>query len=183
MTQTYIHVCTEADAEDLRAVSFQTFEEAFKEASEPNNYAVYVKKAFTPEVITAELNTPTNAFFFLKQRATNDIIGYLKLRWDRSEEFFPDIRALELQRIYIKKNYWQQGYGKILLDFAEHYAHLHAYKRIWLVVWFKNENAVRFYEREGWETFAQKDFPFGNEIHHDFVMRKLIDKASVPVVG
>ena len=40
--------------------------------------------------------------------------------------------------------------------------------------WSENHGAIRFYEREGWEKFAQKDFQFGNEIHVDPVFKKRI---------
>lgn len=168
----YIKLCTLADAQDLLAVSFQTFEEAFKADNNPENYELYVKKVFTLEVIKEELAYDKNIFFFLMENGTRNIIGYLKLRWDRSEEFFPKAQALELQRIYIKKNYWNGGYGKMLLDFTETYARYNGFDWLWLIVWSENEKGVRFYEREGWEKFGRKDFPFGNEIHHDYAMRK-----------
>ena len=177
--ETFIKLCTLADAEDLLAVSFQTFEEAFKAVNDPENYELYVKKSFTLEVMQEELAYDKNIFFFLKENGTNNIIGYLKLRWDRSEEFFSEPgTALELQRIYIKKAYWNKGCGKILLDFSETFARHQGYTWIWLVVFYKNEKAVRFYEREGWETFGRKDFPFGNEIHHDYAMRKKLKPDS-----
>ena len=168
----YIKLCTLADAEDLLAVSFQTFEEAFKADNNPENYELYVKKAFTLEVIKEELAYDKNIFFFLMENGTRNIIGYLKLRWDRSEEFFPKAPALELQRIYIKKDCWNGGYGKMLLDFTETYARYNGFDWLWLIVWSENEKGVRFYEREGWEKFGRKDFSFGNEIHHDYAMRK-----------
>ena len=172
--ETYIQLCTIADAENLRAVSFQTFEEAFKADTNQENYELYVNKVFTLDVMQEELAFDKNVFFFLRENGTSNIIGYLKLRWDRSEEFFSDTSALELQRIYIKKEYWSSGYGKILLDFAEIYARHNNYHWIWLVCWHKNTSAVRFYERQGWEIFGRKDFPFGNEMHHDFAMRKRV---------
>jgi ribosomal protein S18 acetylase RimI-like enzyme len=42
---------------------------------------------------------------------------------------------------------------------------------IWLVVWYQNHTAIRFYERWGFESFAYFDFKFGHEIHRDHVMR------------
>ena len=171
---THICICTEADSAELLALSFQTFEEAYKDTNDPENYALYVKKSFTLAVIQMELAEPKSFFFFLRTDDTNDIIGYLKLRSDRSEEFFPSEPALELQRIYIKKAFWRSGYGKVLLAFAENYAHENKFKWLWLVVFNKNDAAIRFYTREGYTVFANKAFQFGDEIHDDFAMRKMI---------
>ena len=171
---THFQICSPSDSLELRDVAFQTFEEAYKDINDPVNYALYIKKSFSLAAIQAELAEPKSVFFFLREDSTNEIIGYLKLRSDRSEEFFPSEPALELQRIYIKKAFWRQGYGKILLDYAENYARENSFKWLWLVVYNKNESAIRFYTRESYEIFANKAFSFGDEIHDDFAMRKMI---------
>ena len=171
---THIDICTPSNSVELREVAFQTFEEAYKDINDPVNYELYIKKSFTLAAIQAELAEPKSVFFFLREDNTNDIIGYLKLRSDRSEEFFPSEPALELQRIYIKKALWRHGYGKTLLAYAENYARENAFKWLWLVVYNKNDSAIRFYTREGYEIFANKAFSFGDEIHDDFAMRKMI---------
>jgi GNAT superfamily N-acetyltransferase len=84
---------------------------------------------------------------------------------------FGETPALELQRIYLLAQYWNKGHGKTLLDFAKTWAKEQNFEWIWLIVWFKNDGAIRFYQREGWEIFGRKDFLFGNEIHHDFAFR------------
>ena len=91
---------------------------------------------------------------------------------DRSDEFFPNNKALELQRIYLLAPYWNKGYGTFFLDFCEQYGRERGFEWIWLVVWVENHSAIRFYERQGWEKFAQKDFQFGDEVHHDPVLKK-----------
>ena len=171
---TYIQLCAESDAVELRDVAFQTFEEAYKDINDPDNYEIYIKKSFTLAVIQAELAEPKSVFFFLRDTNTNAVIGYLKVRSDRSDEFFPSEPALELQRIYIKKVFWRSGYGQQLLTFAENYAQENKFKWLWLVVYNKNDAAIRFYKKEGYEIFGRKAFTFGDEIHDDFAMRKMI---------
>ena len=167
-----IRQCTSSDWEELLNVSHQTFEDAFKTQTDPINYNAYTSTAFLPEKIKAELAETKSIFFFLIDSTTEQVAGYLKMRWDRSEEFFGTTPAIEIQRIYFYKEFWGKGYGKILLDFAENWGCENNYAFAWLVVWFKNSGAMRFYEREGWETFARKNFQFGSAVHNDYVFRK-----------
>lgn len=60
------------------------------------------------------------------------------------------IGAFEVWRIYISKDYQNQGIGNQLLNFAEQKAFKYAYKEI--VIWaFKgNEKAISFYKKHGY---------------------------------
>lgn len=167
-----IRQCTANDWQKLLDVSKQTFEDAFKAQTDPVNYNAYTSTAFLPEKIKEELADPKAIFYFLLDNTTAQVAGYLKMRWDRSEEFFGTTPAIEIQRIYFYKNSWGKGYGKTLLEFAENWGRENNYAFAWLVVWFKNTGAMRFYEREGWETFARKNFQFGSVVHNDYVFRK-----------
>ena len=168
-----IILCTENHLAELIQVAKQSFYDAFEKNSDPTNFKEYVAKAFEPSAVLEELKHPESVFYFL-QTDDNETVGYVKLRWDRSEEFFPTEKALELQRIYLLKKHWNKGFGKILLDFSETYALENSFDWIYLIVWFQNKGAIKFYEREGWAIFGSKDFQFGNEIHHDYALRKKI---------
>ncbi len=166
----YIFPIDETYLTELVWLSRQTFSDAFEAQTDPENYAIYVDNNLNEEVLRGELQSNTTQFFWARD-AQGATVGYLKLRWDRSADFFGEIPALELQRIYLLGKYWNKSYGKILLEFAKNWAKQQQFQWIWLIVWFKNEGAIRFYEREGWEIFGRKDFQFGNEIHHDYVFR------------
>ena len=163
--------CNETHLGEYERVARQSFIDAFEKVSEPESFKLYVASAFLPEVLRGDLVSEKAAVYFLKTNE-GDTAGYIKLRWDRSDEFFPTEKALELQRIYLLEKYWYKGYGKALLDFSEYFGRENGFLWIWLLVWSENHGAIRFYERAGWEQFAVKDFPFGNEIHHDPALRK-----------
>jgi diamine N-acetyltransferase len=175
MTKKYFNMalirCDETHLSTLLPVAKQSFIDAFEKDSNPENFKLYVAKAFTEEAMLEELQHPESVFYALNTEG-GDMTGYVKLRWDRSEDFFPNEKAIELQRIYLLAQFWNKGYGKILLDFSENYAREHGFEWIYLVVWLENHAAIRFYERNGWEKFARKDFMFGEEVHHDWVLRK-----------
>jgi diamine N-acetyltransferase len=163
--------CTEKDLKELLKIAKQSFIDAFEKVSDPINFKKYVKNAFQPKILRGELLDEKSIFYFIKTD-NSETAGYLKMRWDRSEEFFPDEQALELQRIYFLEHYWGKGMGKMLLQFAESYGREQGFKWIYLIVWCENQAAIRFYEREGWVIFGRKNFQFGDEIHHDYALRK-----------
>jgi diamine N-acetyltransferase len=155
--------CDMSHLDELLVLAKQSFIDAFEKSSDPKNFKLYV--------VAEELAHSESAFFMLRNEEKENV-GYIKLRWDRGAEFFPNDKNVELQRIYVLEKYWYKGYGKVLLDCAERFASERDCKWIYLVVWFENDVAIRFYERHEWQQFATKDFKFGNEIHHDIVMRK-----------
>ena len=163
--------CTENHLDELIKVAKQSFIDAFEKQTEPDSFQDYMSKAFEPTAVLAELQHSQSIFFFL-QTEGGETAGYLKLRWDRSEEFFTTEKAIELQRIYLLEKFWNKGFGKVLLDFSESYSREQGFEWIYLIVWFQNHGAIKFYEREGWTIFGNKDFQFGNEIHHDFALKK-----------
>ncbi len=157
--------------DELVELSRQTFIDGFKEASNPENFDIYVRDNLNLQVLSDELSASKTRFFFAYD-AENELVGYLKMRWDRSTDFFADGDAVELQRIYFLKAHWSKGYGSELLHFAENFARMQGKTWIYLIVWLENKGAIRFYERENYEYFARKNFQFGEEIHYDFAYRK-----------
>jgi diamine N-acetyltransferase len=124
--------CDETHLSTLLSVAKQSFIDAFEKDSNPENFKLYVAKAFTDEVMLEELQHPKSVFYALNTENTEggDMTGYVKLRWDRSEEFFPNEKAIELQRIYLLAQFWNKGYGKTLLDFSENYAREQGFGRL-----------------------------------------------------
>ena len=45
---------------------------------------------------------------------------------------------------------------------------------IWLSVWEKNQRAIDFYNRWGFEKFADHTFILGNEVQNDWLLKKEI---------
>jgi diamine N-acetyltransferase len=159
-----------SDVSTLQPVAKQSFIDAFEAVSHPENFKLYIKNAFNTKTLKEELENSNNSYYLVE--VENITIGYFKLREGTAAEFFEDEKAIELQRIYILKEFWNKGYGKKILEFIEDYALQNGFHWLFLLVWFENHGAIKFYEREGYEHFAMKDFQFGDEVHHDKVFRK-----------
>jgi diamine N-acetyltransferase len=50
----------------------------------------------------------------------------------------------------------------------------HKKRKIWLGVWEKNENAIAFYKKLGFEQTGVHSFHMGDEEQMDFIMTKTL---------
>lgn len=164
--------CTIDEFEPYQVLARQTFIETYEKGTDPGDLDKYIAENFSDEAITQELNSDQCAVFLLKDK-DGGLVGYSKLRWDTTHELLEG-RVIEMQRIYVLRQYYGQGYGKTLIGHAEQYGREHGFDWIWLCVWFENHGAIRFYEREGWHKFGDKEFKFGDGIYLDPVFRKKI---------
>ncbi len=158
------------DVKELLFVAKNSFIDAFEAVSDPTNFQLYIKNAFSLSTLQEELENSLNAYYFIK--VGKEKIGYFKLRKGTSAEFFEKENAIELQRIYLLKEFWNKGYGKKVILHCEQLAMEEGYDWIFLLVWFENHGAIKFYEKNGYEMFARKHFQFGDEVHNDYVFRK-----------
>jgi diamine N-acetyltransferase len=162
--------CTIDNFNAYRDLARQTFAETYEKGTDPKDLDKYIAEHFSNEAIAHELNSDQCVIFLLKDK-DGGLIGYSKLRWDTSHELLQG-KVIEMQRIYVLRNYYGQGYGKILISHAEQYGREQGFDWIWLCVWSENHGAIRFYEREGWQKFGDTKFKFGDEIYLDPVFSK-----------
>ncbi|AYU55713.1 GNAT family N-acetyltransferase [Staphylococcus debuckii] len=159
---------TTDDIKELQTISFRTFDDTFREMNHPDKLKDYLNNAFTYDKLQREVEHPNSYFYFLYDN--DKIVGYLKLNVGaaQTEDIASD--ALEVERLYILKNYQHHGYGKKLMNFAINFAVEEGKQSIWLGVWEKNENAIKFYEHFGYKKVTEHEFKMGDEIQTDIIM-------------
>ena len=70
--------------------------------------------------------------------------------------------AFQIQRIYISQAFQGMGLGKQLFEFALQEARDLGCDWAWLGVWERNFKAQIFYDKYGFEKFAEHNFPIGD---------------------
>ena len=125
---------------------------------------------YNEEKLYRELSNPNSSFFFVY--VDERVAGYLKLNEFAAQTDINDIDSLELERIYILKEFQGAGLGKDLLDYTISIAIEHGKKHIWLGVWEHNERAKRFYDKNGFYRIGAHSFVVGDDVQTDFVLRK-----------
>jgi ribosomal protein S18 acetylase RimI-like enzyme len=117
-----------------------------------------------------ELNNPFSAFYFAELE--NDVIGYLKLNFGNAQTELKDNKAVEIERIYVLKEFHGMKVGQMLYEKAIEIARLNNAEYVWLGVWEKNPRAISFYKKNGFTEFDKHIFNMGNEEQTDIMMRK-----------
>lgn len=165
--------CQQNDVKQLQAISIETFNDTFKDQNSPDNIEAYLARAFTEEQLKKELANQSSAFYFISV-VNEEVAGYLKVNVDEAQSEKMGDQALEIERIYIRRNYQGQGLGKYLMDKAIELATAQNKKSIWLGVWEKNEPAIGFYKKLGFVQTGTHSFYMGDEEQTDWMMMKVL---------
>ncbi|MDQ0655841.1 GNAT family N-acetyltransferase [Paenibacillus sp. W2I17] len=167
-----IEICTIEQVCELREISYETFNETFKAQNSPENMNAYLEKAFNREQLENELSMADSQFLFIY--VDNQVAGYMKVNINDAQSEKMGEESLEIERVYIKKEFQKHGLGKVMLQKAIEMATEHHKTNIWLGVWEKNENAIAFYEKMGFVQTGAHAFYMGDEEQIDFIMTKKI---------
>ena len=161
-----------ATAKDLKALQFigrQTFSETFAEVNSEENMIKYLDESFASEKLTKELNNPSSYFYLAV--LDEKVIGYLKLNMGGSQTELKDNDALEIERIYVLKEFHGKKVGQLLFDKAIAIAKAQQVAYVWLGVWEENKRALQFYTKNGFVEFDQHVFVLGDEAQTDIMMK------------
>lgn len=176
MTRIDIKKATLSDIDQLQRIGRQTFYETFSGGNTEENMNTYLDVGFSNEKLTAELND-RNAEFYLAT-LDNEIIGYLKLNFGQSQTELQDDKSLEIERIYVLKNFHGKKVGQLLYDRAIEIAKNQNADYVWLGVWEQNPRAIRFYKKNGFVEFDKHVFILGNDEQTDIMMKLKLQKAE-----
>lgn len=168
-----IKPCSLKNVRELQAISIETFTETFKEQNTAENLAAYLEKAYPLDALEQELSTTASRFFFVYWK--KKIAGYLKVNTDSAQTESMGSSALEIERIYVKKEFHRLSLGKALLDKAFELAFAEKMTAIWLGVWEENKNAIGFYQNKGFVQTGAHPFFMGDDEQVDLIMTKTLD--------
>ncbi|MDN3018958.1 GNAT family N-acetyltransferase [Paenibacillus sp. BSR1-1] len=168
-----IKQCTLEDSRKLQEISSETFYETFKEQNSAENMNAYLEKAFNLPQLEKELSNTSSLFFFVYY--DNEVAGYLKVNTNDAQSEEMGEESLEVERIYIKKEFQKHGLGKYLFNKALEIAMEGNKKKIWLGVWENNENAIAFYKKMGFVQTGAHSFYMGDDEQIDLIMTKTLE--------
>lgn len=129
----------------------------------------YLDKGFSIDKLTTELNDINAEFYFAT--IDQEIIGYLKLNFGESQTEIKDDKALEIERIYVLKEFHGKKVGQILYNKAIEIAKQKNADYVWLGVWEENQRAINFYKKNGFVEFDKHIFKLGNDEQTDIMMK------------
>jgi diamine N-acetyltransferase len=160
---------TLADVSTLQNISRQTFFETFADTNTEADMQQYLTEELSIEKLSKELNNEHSQFYFALQHDT--IIAYLKINIGPAQNEFVSDSALEVERIYVVKAFYRQGFGQLLLDKAFAIASNQNLSTVWLGVWEHNTPAINFYKKNSFVAFGKHQFMLGKDRQTDILMK------------
>ena len=155
--------------DELQKISRDTFFESFVTSTSEENMQHYLENNFSKEQLTKEIEHNDSEFYFAILE--NEVIGYLKINYSAAQTELKDDHTLEVERVYVRNNYYGKGVGQQLLDYAIQIAKQKNMQLVWLGVWENNHRAISFYKKNGFVTFDTHVFMLGEEAQTDYMMR------------
>ena len=161
------------DLEKLQNIGRKTFEETFSESNSEENMRNYLEEGFSKEKLTTELKNKDSEFYFAILK--DEVIGYLKVNFGESQTELKDSKALEIERIYVSKEFHGKSVGQILYDKAIEIAKQKGSEYVWLGVWEENPRAISFYKKNGFVEFDKHIFRLGDDEQTDIMMKMKLE--------
>lgn len=155
--------------DQLQKIGRQTFFETFASGNTVENMKKYLDEGFSITKMTSELNDNNTEFYFAK--LDDNVIGYLKLNFGQSQTELQDDKSIEIERIYVLKDFHGKGVGQLLYNKAMQIAKQKSADYVWLGVWEKNPRAITFYKKNGFVEFSKHVFKLGNDEQTDIMMK------------
>ncbi len=157
------------DINQLQQIGKQTFFETFSAGNSEENMKTYLEDSFSIKKLTDELTDKNTEFYFALM--DNNVIGYLKLNFGASQTELKDDKALEIERIYVLKEFHGQKVGQLLYEKAIQIAKQTNAAYVWLGVWEENPRAIAFYKKNGFVAFDKHIFVLGDDEQTDIMMK------------
>lgn len=157
---------------ELRQLAMTTFRETFGHDNTEEQLQAYFETDLSESVLRAELANSESGWYFASVDGKN--IGFLKVNWGQAQTEQELEKGFEIQRLYVLKAYQGYGLGKALFEHALDLAHQSGCDWAWLGVWEHNDKAQAFYKKYGFEKFAEHQFPVGDKIDIDWLLKKAL---------
>lgn len=175
-----IRKCNETDIMNIINIGSKAYFDTYHKVNTKENMKQYLDKAFDYKRIESEVTNPQSSFYFLYNEDT--IVAYIKINFPPAQTDINEINTLEIERIYVVEGYKGLGYGKLIINKAIEVAIENKVDYIWLGVWEKNNSAIGFYKKSGFELFNTHIFKLGDDLQKDFLFKKNIKKNRIKKV-
>jgi len=169
LDNTVIRKVSPDELDQLIQVGKQTFAEAFSHLNTAENMKNYLENGFSKSKMDSELSNKYSEFYFAVHE--NEVIGYLKINYGPAQTEIQDNRALEIERVYVLKDFQRKKVGQKLCNKAIELAKLKDLDYVWLGVWEENPGSIKFYEDYGFVAFDKHIFKLGNDEQTDIMMK------------
>ncbi|HWI89662.1 MAG TPA: GNAT family N-acetyltransferase [Flavisolibacter sp.] len=161
-----------ADAKLIADISHQTFYDTFAAYNSNEDMEKFLNQQFTKGKLILEVGAKGNIFLLAYDKDV--VAGYVKLRDERIPPGMGNVTALEVARLYAMTHQIGKGVGSLLMQSSIDIARQKNKEWLWLGVWEKNQRAIDFYAKWGFEKFEETDFLLGDDMQRDWLMKRKV---------
>ncbi len=157
----------------LSLVASASVLEAFAGVLSGSDLLQHCQRNNSPEAFAKYLAQPTTRCVLAEAEPGDAPVGYFVCcEPDLPVEIEPT--DYELRRIYLLHRFQGLGIGRDLMHKAVSIAQELGRKRLLLGVYGKNHDAIRFYEKAGFQHIGERYFTVGATTHHDAVLARTV---------
>ena len=165
-----IRGATVADSRLIADLSVKTFYETYAAYNTVADMEKYTNSHFRESQVRKEIKEKKQTYFLCHCNGT--AAGYATLRNQNHPVELSGVKAAEIGRIYVLKEYKNRGIGRALILQCAETAALEGFQRLWLGVWQENLPAISFYEKNGFSKIGVQTFLLGNDLQYDWIMSR-----------
>ena len=169
-----IEMAQSTDVNTIRDLSIATFAETFASLNTEEDMKQYNERHFSTDELQREIDNPDSTFMVAKVDGVP--AGYMKVNVGDAQTEKMLGNRMEVQRLYILRQYKRNGLGARFMHTAFDMARAQCKSVIWLGVWEHNDAAIAFYKRMGFVQFGSHDFVLGEDRQTDLLMEAAVDR-------
>jgi ribosomal protein S18 acetylase RimI-like enzyme len=165
----FIKQASPEDAKNIAAIGWHSFTDTFGNLFiDRENLRNHLHKHFTAKAIAKTIADGQNRYYLCRQ--TKAAAGFAKMKLGSTNPLVLGNRQLELERIYFSPEFQGVGAAQLLMkELLKEAVQLHA-EVLWLRVYWKNEKAIRFYEKNGFVKEGTQNLFIGSQEFVFYVM-------------
>ena len=169
MVNLQFRLATPEDAANMAEFMTRNFLAAYGHSASPENVQKAVKNYYSLEAQRADLadDRIVNCLCVVEGK----IAGLAQVKPPRPGI---DPTQFELSRFYVDAIYHGKGIASGLMEKMLDLIRAHSAKALWLSVWQESQQAIRFYQKNGFVISGDTIFMIGDEPMKDWLMTKYL---------
>ncbi|WP_341197743.1 GNAT family N-acetyltransferase [Hyphomonas chukchiensis] len=166
-----IRLATIKDAEALRDLGISSFVAAFGHLYSPSDLQLYLAENYALQSWKCQIGASDRPIW-LADAPDGHLAGYAQASpCELPVDPVPD-GALQLQRLYVRPGALSSGIGGALMSRVLEWVEAAGRPPLFLGVWSGNKGAQRFYARYGFYKVGEYDFPVGEQVDLEYILRR-----------
>ncbi len=164
-----IRQAQQGDIPELRRVSIETQVDTFAVHNTPEVMEAFLRESYSIEKFEEEFKE-NDAIYYIAWDGSR-LAGFVRLRVTDEVNHLLDKQALELQRLYVTRDFRGKKVGANLMQYSIDYARERNFAWLWLGVWEGNIKAQEFYKKWGFQKFSEHIFWMGPDPQNDWLLK------------